>query len=197
MSDELRIILTLINLAYTDYNLCEKEMNWILEFSKKYDFSDEEINQIEKELSSPREDCLYYFDSISSYFCKGKVLELARYLFHIDKKYSPGEKKEYLLLKKSYDERYFDLKNIQNEVAQSIVEDEEELHFYRSLKTSGEELKSIMRYRALPSSLGFFNYQVLLIDHYVSNLYINKSNRKKAFFLTLILLMGWICYILI
>lgn len=115
MSNEVKLILILINLAVVDNNLDDREVSWIKKLIAKYIKSAEDEELLLSEIKSPKHNYLKVFKSIENVFMREQVISFAGYLFKVDEEISESEKEAFQNLKDAHQELSKGMNQIEKE----------------------------------------------------------------------------------
>ena len=140
LDNQFKMMRVLIALCHIDHHLDKREVKWIKNTIKRFNFTPNQLETLNQELHVPSANFFEIFKSISNYSVRTKTLDLARYAFCLDEKLCHREKEVFRELKSIHNNSSPINPQDQKKVAQSIIEQENSKNFYRDLEVLGKTL---------------------------------------------------------
>ena len=140
LDNQFKMMRVLIALCHIDHQLDKREVKWIKNTIKRFEFTPDQLETLDQELQRPSADFLEIFKSINNHSARAKTLDLARYAFCLDEKLCHREKEVFKELKSIHNNSSPINPQDQKKVAQSIIEQENSKNFYRDLEVLGKTL---------------------------------------------------------
>ena len=79
--NQFKMMRVLIALCHVDHHLDKREIKWIKNTIKRFEFTPDQLEVLSEELQNPLADFLKIFESINNHSARAKTLDLARYAF--------------------------------------------------------------------------------------------------------------------